>query len=135
MIRGVMRESGLLDPLPRLERHERILQPEAHDAVVVTGPRDLTAHQAVAEPSQLVAIQVVDVVVYELRRRGGLGMHAVTPQLVDHLGAIAVRHQRCGPGRHKSPATYARASAISGGSAALDPHASMRAPYSPHAEG
>src|SRR5437773_971871 len=122
---------SLFDQFVRLQRNERVLSSELHDTIVVTDLGDFPAHEPVAEAAELVAIQVVDEVVHELRRRGGRGLRAVTGELLEYFGLVTIGHWRVVV--HAGDAMYIRASSISGGDAARASHHSSRRWYSAHA--
>src|SRR2546428_1291303 len=122
---------SLFDQFVRIKHTEPVLASELTDPFVVTGLGDFPAHEPVAEAAELVAIQVVDEIVHELRRRGGRGLRAVTRELLEYFGLVPIGHWRVVV--HADDAMYIRASSISGGDAARGPHQSSRRWYSAHA--
>jgi len=83
-----------VEKLVGLERDEWVLAAKFHDAIVVTRLRDFLAHQAIAQAPQLEAIEVANELVHHLRPGGGRGLNSVARQLLEHVGAIAIRRHR-----------------------------------------
>src|SRR5215203_1885244 len=87
-------------PLPALQEivglqgHKGVFVAKFHNTIVVAHLRDFLAHQAIAQPPQLEAIEVADELVHDLRPGGGRRLDSVPRQLIEHLGAIAIRRHR-----------------------------------------
>ena len=77
-----------LEPLPSPQRKNWIRSAQLIDALAVFRFGKLAVHIPLAEPPDLVAIQVTHVITHELRRRIGFRLDAVAPQLLEHVGAV-----------------------------------------------
>src|SRR5262245_37214232 len=82
---------GLLEPLPRRERQNRVLVADLDDEPVVLAFLKLAADVAVAQLAQFELVELVDETSGDLRRRVFGRPHAVLPQLREHVVSIAVR--------------------------------------------
>src|SRR4029077_13385349 len=82
------------EPLVRLQREQPVAIADLDHALEILGLGELLAQQAVAQTAQLVAIQVADELVDQLRSRSPCGLHAVPTQLLQDLGAILERASR-----------------------------------------
>ena len=77
-----------LEPLPGPQREHGIRTAQLIDALTVFRFGKLAIEIPLAEPPDLVAIQVTDVVAHELWRRIRLRLHPVPPQLLEHVSAV-----------------------------------------------
>ena len=77
-----------LEPLPGPQREHWIRTAQLIDALAVVRFGKLAIEIPLAEPTDLVAIQIADVIPYELRRRLALRLNPVPPQLLEHICAV-----------------------------------------------
>ena len=80
-----------LEPLPGPQRKNWIRSAQLIDALAVFRLGKLAIEIPLAEPPDLVAIQVTDVVAHELWRRIGLRLNPVPPQLLEYVSAVRSR--------------------------------------------
>jgi hypothetical protein len=80
-----------LQPLPGPQREHRIRAAQLIDALAVFRFGKLVIEIPLAEPPDLVAIQIADVIAHELRRRLGLRLDPMPPQLFEHVSAVRSR--------------------------------------------
>src|SRR6476661_6429831 len=83
-----------LQPFLRLERHQRILDPQCDHTVVVADLGNLAAHEPVAETPQFESIEIIDEIVDQFRTRGRSRLDTVRPELREDIGAVLVAGQR-----------------------------------------
>jgi hypothetical protein len=89
---GGPHRSALPRPVPERQREQRVAAANLDDAPVVVGLGDLAPHESVAEPPQLVAIEVVDELVNLFGRRLRRWPEAVPPELLEDLWTVVIRH-------------------------------------------
>lgn len=77
-----------------LQRDQRVLAAQVHDTIEIARLRNLSADEAIAQATQLEAIQIADEFVYELGSCRWHGVNAVSPELFEHILPIAIRHGR-----------------------------------------
>src|SRR5678816_3801684 len=87
----------VLEPLPGPHRQQRIAAAQRHHAAVVLRLRKGAVQERRAQTPQLVAIEVVDELVEDLWRRGGVRTRAVPRERLQHPRVIAVLQR----GRHR----------------------------------
>ena len=76
-------------PFRRTHRDDAIPLPQLDDTAEVFALRKFLRQQPVAQPPQLVAIQIADEFVHQLRRGPRRGPRAMLQELVENRGAVA----------------------------------------------
>src|SRR5437879_3504488 len=96
-----------LHPFRRAHRDDTVTFPQLDDPIEIFLLGELFPPQPVAEATQLVAIEIADEFVDQLRPRARCWTHAVSSQLGEDVGTIARAP------RHPPPATSVSRSASS----------------------